>query len=318
LRCLSGDRPVMPEGLGTREEPHLIRDARDLGTVWFEPLAHYRLATSIDLSDVTWSVAVIPWFGGSFEGDGCVISNLHIQGNANLGLFGRLGSGAEVSYLGLEAVDVNGAGIFAGASVGGLAGSNLGRIITSYCTGTVSGGIAVGGLVGWSDGAAVEYCYSTAAVSGGVCVGGLLGCNAGAVGNCYATGSVTGMRYVGGLIGENGRKSGGAEVAPDDRVLNCYSAGPLWGNEYVGGLIGMRWEGWGSHTCFWDVESSLLATSGGKETGLTTAEMQTASTFIEAGWDFVGEGANGTDDIWWILEGVDYPRLWWESADAEF
>jgi len=27
-------------------------------------------------------------------------------------------------------------------------------------------------------------------------------------------------------------------------------------------------------------------------------------------WDFVDETANGTDDIWWILEGQDYPRLW--------
>ena len=44
----------------------------------------------------------------------------------------------------------------------------------------------------------------------------------------------------------------------------------------------------------------------------TTAEMQTAATYLEAGWDFVDEVANGTDDIWWILEGQDYPRLWWE------
>ena len=26
------------------------------------------------------------------------------------------------------------------------------------------------------------------------------------------------------------------------------------------------------------------------------------------------ETANGADDIWWILEGKDYPRLWWEPA----
>jgi len=49
--------------------------------------------------------------------------------------------------------------------------------------------------------------------------------------------------------------------------------------------------------------------------GLTTAELQTATTFLEAGWDFVDEVANGTDDIWWILEGQDYPRLWWEIGD---
>ena len=46
--------------------------------------------------------------------------------------------------------------------------------------------------------------------------------------------------------------------------------------------------------------------------GKTTAEMQTAKMFLDAGWDFAGETANGTEDIWWILEGKDYPRLWWE------
>jgi len=50
---------------------------------------------------------------------------------------------------------------------------------------------------------------------------------------------------------------------------------------------------------------------------IATAEMQTASTFLQAGWDFVDETANGTDDIWWILEGRDYPRLWWELITDE-
>ena len=39
--------------------------------------------------------------------------------------------------------------------------------------------------------------------------------------------------------------------------------------------------------------------------------MQTASTFLNAGRDFAGETANGTEDIGWIDEGKDYPRLWW-------
>jgi hypothetical protein len=43
--------------------------------------------------------------------------------------------------------------------------------------------------------------------------------------------------------------------------------------------------------------------------------MQTASTFLDAGWDFVGETANGTEDIWKIAEGLDYPRLWWETTE---
>ena len=39
-------------------------------------------------------------------------------------------------------------------------------------------------------------------------------------------------------------------------------------------------------TSFWDIEISGCATSAGGS-GLTTAEMQTVSTFLEAGWDFV-------------------------------
>ncbi len=46
--------------------------------------------------------------------------------------------------------------------------------------------------------------------------------------------------------------------------------------------------------------------------GESTANMQMAGTFTDAGWDFVGEIVNGANDIWTILEG-DYPRLWWEE-----
>ena len=53
---------------------------------------------------------------------------------------------------------------------------------------------------------------------------------------------------------------------------------------------------------FWNMEISGQSRSDGG-IGLTTAEMQTTNTFLDAGWDFVGEIANGTEDIWWILEG---------------
>jgi len=45
--------------------------------------------------------------------------------------------------------------------------------------------------------------------------------------------------------------------------------------------------------------------------------MQRAITFLEVGWDFVNETDNGTEDIWCILEGQDYPRLWWEIDPDE-
>lgn len=60
--------------------------------------------------------------------------------------------------------------------------------------------------------------------------------------------------------------------------------------------------------CFWDTVTSGRTTSA-SGTGKTTAEVQTAGTFLNAGWDFIGETDNDTEDIWWILEGQDYPRL---------
>jgi len=45
--------------------------------------------------------------------------------------------------------------------------------------------------------------------------------------------------------------------------------------------------------------------------------MQNAATFLNAGWDFVGESENGTDDIWMICEGKYYPRLQWEQIQCE-
>ena len=103
LRSHSNGRPVIQEGLGTAQEPYLIRGVRDLGEVWLRPKAHYRLETSLDLSEITWSMAVVPWFGGTFDGNGYLISNLHIQGGSCLGLFGQLEYGATISNLGLEA-----------------------------------------------------------------------------------------------------------------------------------------------------------------------------------------------------------------------
>jgi len=46
--------------------------------------------------------------------------------------------------------------------------------------------------------------------------------------------------------------------------------------------------------------------------------MQERVTFTDELWDFVDEADNGTEEIWWIDERRDYPRLWWEDGGAEF
>lgn len=287
-------------------------------------------------------------FTGVFDGDGHQISHLTSRGESYLGVFGRLAYQAEIKNVGV----VDGNIVSSGGYVGGLVGHNSGRVIHCYSTGTVSGGDSIGGLVGWNGGtvtncysaaavsgryhvgglAGYDYygdviqcfstgavrgtdyvggllgydyygdatqCFSTSAVRGHYDVGGLMGSSHfGTVANCYSTGAVHGTAYVGGLMGDNGGS-----------VINCYSVGVISGEDTVGGVVG---DNRSTVTqCFWDTQTSGQAPRRG-DTGKTTSQMQTASTFLNAGWDFIGETANGMQDLWWIKEGKDYPRLWWE------
>ena len=86
------------------------------------------------------------------------------------------------------------------------------------------------------------------------------------------------------------------------------------GEGSVGGLVGTNDAGEiiGS---FWDIARSGTSTSAGG-TGLTVARMRTLDTFLAVGWDFEDETDNGTADIWWLREGLDYPRLWWEFGEV--
>jgi len=324
LAAFNGYTPPQLQGMGTLEDPYLICDALELGAiVHYSPYAHYRLAASIDLSGVHWAVAVIPSFAGTFDGNGLTISHLTIKGQSYQGLFGRLEYPAEVKDIGVVDVNVTGSGDYVGglmgynggvvtdcsstgavngnSRVGGLVGCNRGTVTRCYSTGTVSGsGYYVGGLVGLNDYGAVTQCYSCTAVNGGANVGGLVGNNGGTVIQCCSTGAVSGNEDVGGLVGYNW-----------DTVTHCYSTGAASGKAKVGGLVG---SGLAKNVtaCFWDTQTSRCTWSLGG-TGKTTAEMHTAKTFLDAGWDFVGETTNGTEDIWRILEGKDYPRLWWEA-----
>ncbi|MBK8805142.1 MAG: hypothetical protein IPO21_00260 [Bacteroidales bacterium] len=90
-------------------------------------------------------------------------------------------------------------------------------------------------------------------------------------------------------------------------IKNCYS---LKTGSFSGGVTA---------TNFWDTEVSGK-TSGTGATGKTTAEMKTASTFLNAGWDFLGETANGTDDIWVIHPAYNngYPFLVWEAPNLTY
>jgi len=310
------------QGRGTPEAPFLVSSAAELGTVQRYPgYAHYRLIADIDLAGVRWGVAVIPWFAGTFDGNGHAIGHLTISGGYSLGLFGRLEPGGEVRNLAV--VDVNVVGT---EPVSGLVAINNGVVTRCSGTGMVHGGERVGALVGHNYGF-VSQCRSAATVTAPWGVGGLVGDNTkGSIATSCSTGAVSGTYdFVGGLVGWNDQGS----------IATSYSSGRVSGRNCVGGLVGRHWYGHLSQcystgavtggglvgysdsasttASFWDTQTSGRKHSSGG-TGKTTAEMQTGKTFLDAGWDFVGETANGTEDIWWIDEGKDYPQLWWEAA----
>jgi hypothetical protein len=230
-------------GSGTQEDPWRIESLADFDEFAADPnywSGFTRLETDVNLAGRTYTTAVIApdvnnsnydfdgtAFTGVFDGNGHKMMNLTIDDGGTgidyLGLFGCIEEG-EVRNLRLEGGSVTG-----GWAVGGLVGQNGGIVSNCYSTGSVSGDNSVGGLVGGNYGS-VSNCYSTGSVSGDNSVGGLVGHNYfGSFSNCYSTGSVSGGYHVGGLVGGNWHGS----------VSNCYSTGSVSGTEWsVGGLVG--------------------------------------------------------------------------------
>ena len=188
--------------------------------------------------------------------------------------------------------------------VGGLTGYNYyGTISHSGSDGEVSGSDShIGGLVGNNNDGGISGCYSTGIVTGHLSVGGIVGWNEyGSITSSYSSGDVTGDIMSGGLVGVNFLGT----------ITNSYSTGLVTSETGTGGLAGLSL--YDSITSsFWDVESSGVGIAGDDNYGAigrTTAEMMTFLNFTDAGWDFVGETINGTDDIWFMRDGIEYPRL---------
>ncbi len=203
------------------------------------------------------------------------------------------------------------------SSVGGLCGENSAVISQCHATTHVSvidldyeeGGDSlyefIGGLCGWNYLGIISECYAAGIVwsrchtSG---IGGFCGWSNGTIENSYSLASVTSgewSEYIGGFCGE---KDNGT-------IDNCYASSPISVGQFsekVGGLCGYS-SGIAITSCFWDIETSSTTTSDGGF-GKTTAEMQDVQSYLNSGWDFIGESINGTDDYWMIRPG-EYPRL---------
>lgn len=314
LRALAGNRVFnkndLPTGtIDATNRPALytvIQNVEQLQAMRDDVTANYLLGNHIDASaTVSWNGGagfdpIAPPYTGNFDGLGHIIDGLTINRpeKNDVGLFAVM-TGGQISNTHLHNASITGRD-----NVGGLVGEIFdmseggakGRIIHSSVAGTITGNIAVGGLVGQSEGS-IEQSYATADVSGEAGVGGLVGASYGTITQSYATGDVSGVEVsVGGLVGAN------------TGVINqSYASGRITGDS-VGGFVGYQT---GTVTdSYWNVDSSGQTSAIGVGlfsgmTGLTTAQMRQADSFT--GWDIDAQGGTGT--AWRIYEGYTAPLL---------
>lgn len=317
-------------GAQAQTELYTLEDLLKIGVEATHPVdGDYLLMNDIDATGEV-IAPIAPASGdeitGVFDGQGHVIRNLTIQWNdARAALFGGMGTGGEIKNLGLENITVQANGWGAGALLGFVYD---GVIRNCWSSGTVeNAGQRTGGLVAALHGGQMYDCYSTANV---ICTGdqmftgGLVGSlhnNNSVIERCYATGDVSSPgHYVGGLVGgtlDHGHVrdcyATGAATSPqscvgglvgrvnaDATIERSYSTGVVSGGWDVGGLVGINENDAAVTDSFWDVDASLMGTSP-SGVGKTTAEMQTDSTFTDAGWDFA--------TVWFMQASGSYPLL---------
>ena len=203
------------------------------------------LDKNIDLTGKDWTPIGTSFdnsYTGTFDGGGHTITGLTITTKDQfVGLFGYLNRAGTVKNVVMEGVQITSNQIY-GGSIGGVVGYSWGTIENCSVSGSVSGTVYVGGVVGAQIGGSITGCSSSATVKGTVDVGGVAGqTNSSAtLTACYATGNViiemdTKKNIAGGsLVGMNAGSS----------LLACYatgnvtSTGSSTGNVHIGGFLG--------------------------------------------------------------------------------
>ena len=203
------------------------------------------LDTDIDLTGKDWTpigTNVDNSYKGTFDGGGHTITGLTFTTNDQYaGLFGYLNRAGTVKNVVMEGVQITNNRSWS-AFAGGVAGYSWGTIENCSVSGSVSGTVYVGGVVGAQIGGSITGCSSSATVKGTTDVGGVAGqTNSGATMTaCYATGNVTleidPIRNIsgGGLVGLNGGNGVWACYATG----NVTSTGSSTGNVHIFGLLG--------------------------------------------------------------------------------
>ena len=213
------------------------------------------LDTDIDLTGKDWTPIGTDYdnsYKGTFDGGGHTITGLTFTTNDEYaGLFGWLNRAGTVKNVVMEGVQItnnHGSG-----HAGGVVGDSRGTIENCSVSGSVSGTVYVGGVVGAQIDGSITGCSSSATVKGTVDVGGVAGqTNSSAtLTACYATGNV--------IIEIDPKKNiaGGSLVGMNagSSLLACYatgnvtSTGSSTGYVHIGGFLGNNYTT--VTACYW-------------------------------------------------------------------
>ncbi len=229
-------------------------------------LQNYKLTADIDLSSIENLTTFVPigsglfMFNGAFDGNGHTISfdGVTISGDIFGGMFGQIGSNAEVKNLTVEGLSIDGA-----KYAGGIAGVNYGKITDCIVpVVTINNATYAGGFTGINRGTITQTIVEAeegeeqplsptsvaeiqvANLGTSTFSGGISGINYGTISNLtveayiYAETVTTGefARYIGGMVGYNYEGS---------KLENCYVSNGEIRDEstiatYMGGFAGIN------------------------------------------------------------------------------
>ena len=206
------------------------------------------LTADIDLTGKVWTPIGTDYdnsYTGTFDGGGHTITGLTVTTNDKYaGLFGYLGNfnngAATVKNVVMEGIQITCNHRLGYA--GGVAGFSWGTIENCSVSGSISGTVSVGGVVGVQRDCPITGCSSSATVKGTLNVGGVAGQTifGATLTACYATGNVIIE------IDRTENISGGGLVGFNDGIslLSCYatgnvtSTGSSTGYVHIGGFLG--------------------------------------------------------------------------------
>lgn len=318
-------------GAGTSGNPYQVATAAELIRIsnqsgaWGSNL-HYLQTADIDLNGCEWSpigISNLSFFQGVYDGGGYKIQGLSVDdtsggsGPDGIGLFGFIKVTTIRNLTVSGTVSAN--STYVGGIVGAADASTL-TVLRSEVNLDFDNNNSAGGIVGnFAGGGAItfsSYSGTLRSKQAGINNGGLVGVSDNSLSNSYVvtipetTPRTDYSPFKNGLMG--------FPVSPASMV-NSFAIAP----ETINGIS--RVAPASASNTFWSTSNGgpafALASSGSVDgaTGKINSELQTFSTFSDAGWDIV----NGWDTfnpsaskVWGICSGVNsgYPFLLWEYS----